>query len=292
MKKTCAFLVLALSFFALAGCERNKTQATTPKKTTKTPSRSTTKITTTEDPIPVENVTLYVKNTGLDSNDGLTREKATSLKSAIENKIILLSGTYTLDKMVTIKKSGSEIKRNELIGEGEVVFDFINTKDDDINRNGGISIEGSYWKVDNIKVYNSDNYGFEIKGSGCKINNCISSENCDGGFFIDNASLTTITNCISSDNTYPGNSASGFYISGNGSNNVIDSCVSNNNQDSGFIAISTKGVTFNKCLAIDNGFNNLSSHKSGFVFNNKGHSFYNCIAYNNGFVGFYVPMQY
>ena len=219
MKKVCAFLVLTLGVLALVGCEKNNTQTTATKKTTRKPRQTTQVTTTTYDPIPIENVTLYVKEDGLKDNDGLTRENATSLSNALEkvrsgDKIILLSGTYELDKMVTIKKSGSEIKRNELIGEGEVIFDFITTKDDDTTRNGGISIEGSYWKIENIKVCNSDNYGFEIKGSGCKINNCISTNNCEGGFFIDNAGLTTITNCIASYNTYLGNSASGFYISG------------------------------------------------------------------------------
>lgn len=289
MKKFWAFLVLPLLFLT-CGCHR--------RTTTQDPGTDTSKKTDTGDkPQPIENVTIYVSSDGVGTNDGSKPEEATTLYHALDifnsgDKIILLSGTYNLNAEVTIDKQGSEEKRNELIGQGEVIFDFIDSKEDDIQTNGGINVLGSYWNIENINVCNSDYFGFTIRGSGCSLNNCISNDNCSGGFFINNASSTTVTNCIAYNNTYTGSSASGFYISGSGSNNVIESCVAYDNQDSGFVALSSKGVTFNKCIAIENGLVDLASQRSGFVFNNKGHEFTNCISYNNAYVGFLVPAAY
>lgn len=295
MKKVCAFLLLPLCLLAMVGCRRKTTKriTTKPRPTTKT----TKTITTKEDPIPIENKTIYVSVDGLVVNDGSSREQATTLARALDlmisgDKIILLSGIYNLNDILTISKSGTSKLVNELIGEDDTFIDFSETKDDSKSMNGGINIIGSYWKIENINVSNSDYFGFTIRGNNCNINNCKSSDNCSGGFYIKNASNTTITNSIASNNSYVGYSASGFYIDGAGTNNVLDSCVSEKNQDSGFVAISSKGVTFNKCLAIGNGLIDLSSQRSGFVFNNKGHSFNNCIAYNNAQSGFFVPMAY
>ena len=297
MKKVCAFLVLPLTVLALVGC--GCTRKTTKRITTKTrPTTKTTKtITTTEDPIPIVNVTLYVSVDGLVSNDGSSRENATTLTHAIEimnsgDKIVLLSGTYNLSDLITINKSGSSKKYNELIGEDETIIDFEETKADTKSMNGGINITGSFWKIENLKVYNSDNYGFVIRGNGCNISNCISNNNSDGGFFINGSSQTTITNCIANNNTEVGNTAKGFYIAGSGTENIIDSCVASNNQDSGFVTISSKGVTFTKCISSSNGLTDYASYRSGFVFTNKEHVFDDCISYNNGLNGFYLPNQY
>ena len=292
MKKAFAFLLLPLSVLVMIGCQKR----TTTKPTTKP--RPTTKDTTTtkEDPIPQDTKTIYVSNAGLDTSDGSTRENATSLSHALElyktgDTIKLLSGTYTLDDVVELEKSGVSKKKNEFIGEDEVILDFIQSKDEESDA-CGLRITGSNWLIENITVINSYKYGFSISGSGCDITNCVSSGNGDGGFFINNASQTKLTNCIAKDNTYTGKTAHGFYVAGSGIGNYIDSCVSCNNQDSGFVTISSKSVSFYKCIASDNGLEDYSSYRSGFVFNNKGHIFDNCIAYNNASVGFNVPNQY
>lgn len=294
MKKVCAFLIVPL-VFSLCGCSFRRN--TKPSDTKPTTPIDTNTSKTEDDPIPIKNVTIYVSSEGDASKDGKTISDATTINHAIDimnggDTIIVLSGTYTLNSELTLEKSGNEKKNCELIGDGEVIFNFIDSKEDEIQTNGGINVLGSYWNIININVTNSDYFGFTVRGSGCSINNCKSYDNCSGGYYIKNASKTTLTNCISSNNTYTGYSASGFYIDGAGTDNIFDSCVSENNQDSGFVAISSKGITFNKCLAIGNGLVDLSSQRSGFVFNNKGHVFNNCIAYNNAQSGFIIPFAY
>lgn len=296
MKKKSIVLTLSLVMF-LFGCKNNN--RTTGKKPSSDKTITTKdKITTKSDTSGhiVENKTLYVANNGLKDNDGLTKEKPTTLENALLNMdsgdtIYLISGTYEFDANITIQNSGSEVKRNTLECENGVVIDFSSTKDN--SNNGGLVLNGSYWEINNLNVINSDYYGFVITGRGNKLYNCSTSNNYSGGFSI-NSSLSTFTNCTSTNNSLIGYFAYGFFIYGSGDNNLFDSCISTDNQDSGFYVSSSKKVTFNKCLAINNGLlgDSASSQRSGFVFNNKGHEFNSCIAYNNALNGFLVPTAY
>ena len=297
MKKVGIVLTLSLGV-ALFGCTRNR--RTTENKPTKTTITTKDKITTSNKTTGdvIESKTLYVSADGLKDNDGLSTSKPTTLEHALEimnsgDTIHLIKGDYVYDEKITISNSGSEIKRNILDCENGVTIDFLATKTDSNNNNGGVIISGSYWEINNLNVINSDYYGFVVNGRGNKLYNCETSSNNFGGFSI-NSSLSTFTNCVSKNNSLVGYFAYGFYIYGSGDNNTFDSCVSTDNQDSGFYVTSSKKVSFNKCLAINNGLSGdaASSQRSGFVFNNKGHEFNSCISYNNAKYGYLVPAAY
>lgn len=292
-------LMIPMALLVFGGCgKRNSTTKPTTTKPTKT---QTTKEqpSSTEDPIPLTNKDIFVSSTGKTTSDGADESNPTTFEHALElvysgDTIYLAKGNYTFNNTIVIDpdkyKNGSEIKRNRVIAPNGATFDFDSTKGDATQSNGGITVKCSYWQFENITVKNSDNYGFDIIGKGTKLVNCLADNNSNGGFYIDNASLTTLNNCISTNNYLLGYFAHGFFVSGSGENNSFDSCVATNNQDSGFYVNNTKKITFNKCFASNNGNTNTGSiNRSGFVFNDKGHTFTNCISYDNAFYGFFVP---
>ena len=292
MKK--AGILLSLLFVGILGGCKTKNVTTSKQPTTKRRITTNVKTTTQHDTTEptIDNKTIFVSKNGTTQNDGLTEDKPTTLDNALAtmntgDTIVLLSGTYKMNKSVEITNSGSELKRNKLECRSDVIFDFNNSSSFNFN------LTGSYWEINNLNIINSNNYGFTIKGKGNKFFNCTSSDNSFGGFNID-SSVSTFTNCVSENNALTGYDAYGFYISGTGEKNVFDSCVSTRNLDSGFVIFSTKAVTFNKCLATENGLDGdpSSNQRSGFIFNNKGHSFENCIAYDNEKYGFLVPTAY
>ena len=294
MKKS-ILLMVPIALIAFAGCgRRNNSKEPTPPITTKTPSTKE-QTTTKENPIPIANKEIYVAHNGKSSSDGSEESNPTTLDNALKlvnsgDTIYLASGTYTYDNTLLIEKSGSEVKRTKLIAKEGAVFDFDSTKGDAYANNGGITINGSYWELENITVKNSDYYGFYTIGKGNKFINCTADKNSNGGFGLKNASVTTLNNCVSTNNKLLAFSTRGFYILGNSENITFDSCVAQNNYDSGFCidSSSAKKITFNKCLASDNGIEYSTSDRSGFVFKNNEHTFTDCIAYNNGLFGFYV----
>ena len=159
MKKIGIILTLSLALF-LFGCKHNN------KTTEKRPTTSKTittkdKITTKSDTSGhiVENKTLYVANNGLKDNDGLTKEKPTTLDNALlkmvsGDTIYLISGTYEFSSKIVIQNSGNKDKRNILECENGVVMDFSSTKDN--SNNGGLVLNGSYWEINNLNVIKID----------------------------------------------------------------------------------------------------------------------------------------
>ena len=203
-------LILLIPIVLLTfGCDRTK--KTTKKTSTQDRRTTATKRSTTKKNVSTHDYevkTLYVSVDGIDSNDGLDIEKPTTLLKALDamntgDTIKLLAGTYTLNNILNITRSGSEVQRNILSCENGVIIDFSSTKDDDTANNGGLFISGSYWEIDNLNIINSDNYGFNVTGRGVKLNDCTSKENNSGGFYF-NSSLTTVTNCLAENNYLAG----------------------------------------------------------------------------------------
>lgn len=297
MKKS-ILLMIPLALIAFGCGRRNNSKDPTPPVTTK-PTSTKEQPTTKEDPIPIANKNIYVSYNGKASSDGSEESNPTTLEHVLDstNKLLnsgdtiyLAKGTYTFNDTLVIDKSGSEVKRTKLIAPEGAIFDFDSTKGDAYANNGGITINGSYWELENITVKNSDYYGFYTIGKGNKFINCTADKNSNGGFGLKNASVATLNNCVSTNNKLLAYSTRGFYILGNSESITFDSCVAQNNYDSGFCIDSSnaKKISFNKCLASDNGIEYSTSDRSGFAFKNNDHSFTDCIAYNNGSYGFYV----
>lgn len=298
MKKS---ILLVIPFALLAfGCgRRNNTKD--PSKTVTTKATSTKEQPTTkEDPTPITNKNIYVSYNGKATSDGSDESNPTTLEHVLDpsakllnsgDTIYLAKGKYIYNDTLQINLSGNESKRNKLIALEGATFDFDSTKGDSKSNNGGLSITGSYWQIENITVINSDNFGFDITGKENKLINCTADKNSNGGFGIKNTSVISLNNCVSTNNELEGYSARGFYIKGSGESIFFDSCVATNNQDSGFYVESSlaKKLYFNKCLSSDNGLKySTSIDRSGFSFKNNQHYFTDCIAYNNGLYGFLV----
>ena len=278
MKKT-RMIIASLLILGVFGCKRSRTtRIVTTKKTRTTRSNQSTTKDKTVTVTPVENKIIYVSVDGTTTNSG-TLEEPTTFLHALDlmnsgDTIYINEGTYVFSDTISITKSGSEVKRNSIIGNN-AIFDFSDTKDDDSPDNGGISLSGSYWEINNITVINSGYYGFKVVGANNSvnkeniINGCNANYNDYGGFYV-KTSYSLFSNCMSLGNSLPGYFAYGYYIDGNGEKNTFDSCIAKENSDTGFMVRSTKKTVFEKCLSIGNGHDDEigSSQRGGFIFNN------------------------
>ena len=148
--------------------------------------------------------TIEIQISGM-PEDGLVVSNKDDLLSALSNanpgdKIYLKEGTYTFNSTISISKSGTDGNLISLLpypgDEGRPLLDFSAMSENSSNR--GIQLNGSYWHIKGIDVYNAGDNGMFIKGNNNLIEFCTFSENSDSGLQIGNgASNNTILNCDS-----------------------------------------------------------------------------------------------
>lgn len=271
---------------------------------------------------------LYVSPTAGASGDG-TATSPIDLETAIAKckagqAILLMDGTYQFDKQITIpygnNGSSNAYKVLRAADQANVIFDcsaqpYI-TSDLGLNARG-LQIEGDYWYVSDITVYNAADNGIFIAGKHNVVEKCILKGNRDTGLQISRRSSqlsnmedwpsdNLILNCTSFDNWDPKTSenADGFAAKltcGNG--NVFDGCISYCNSDDGWdlYAKTATGpigvVTIRNCVSFGNGkLTNGNSYANGDMNGFKlggsngavptKHIVTNCLAFNNGNHGF------
>ncbi len=148
--------------------------------------------------------TLEIEISGI-PEDGLVVDNEGDLLTALSNanpgdKIYLKEGTYSFNSTISISKSGTEGNLISLLpypgDEGRPLFDFSAMAENSSNR--GIQLNGSYWHIKGIDVYNAGDNGMFIKGHDNLIEFCTFFENSDSGLQIGNgASNNTVLNCDS-----------------------------------------------------------------------------------------------
>ena len=207
-----------------------------------------------------------------------TREYPLDLATALKNvkagqTIIMLEGTYKLDKTMTIESSinGTADKPIRMIADPEAssrpVLDFKGI-------GGGLVASGDYWYFEGFDVTNSLNGkpGFHLTGSNCVIDNVNAYHNGNSGIQLSRAkgsdlpsewpSNNLILNCTSYGNADAGyEDADGFAAKLTcGPGNVFDGCVAHHNADDGwdlYAKVDTGpigAVTIRNCVAYSNGY--------------------------------------
>ncbi len=211
------------------------------------------------------------------SNYG-TKESPLDLETALKNvkagqTIILMEGTYKLEKTMTIENSinGTADKPIRMIADPEAssrpVLDFKGI-------GGGLVASGDYWYFEGFDVTNSLNGkpGFHLSGSNCVIDNVNAYHNGNSGIQLSRAkgsdlpsewpSNNLVLNCTSYGNADAGyEDADGFAAKLTcGPGNVFDGCVAHHNADDGwdlYAKVDTGpigAVTIKNCVAYSNGY--------------------------------------
>lgn len=262
--------------------------------------------------------TIYVSPNGLSSNDG-TMDHPVDLESAVAfakpgQTIMVLGGTYHMERALTIYASSSGTKTNPIRMKGasqsrsgtagKPVLDFAET-------GTGINLKASYWNISGLDVCNSTDNGLLISGSHNTVENSEFHNNVDTGLQITGSSTdpfekwpanNTIKNCTSYDNcdAYGGN-ADGFAAKLSvGEGNRFIGCVAHHNSDDGWdlYARANLGpigkVTIQNCIAYANGTPTDTTKPkgdgNGFKLGGEGiqvqHVIENCLSYQNLTAGF------
>ena len=266
---------------------------------------------------------VYASPNGKTTGEG-TREDPLDLAGAVlqveaGGAVVLLGGTYSLSSTVKISmdNNGTETAYKYMLPENGagVVLDFSKQEIGDSNR--GIQMDGSYWHIYGITVYNAGDNGMIVTGKHNIIERCVFQANQDTGLqiarrassvsnFDEWPSDNLILNCTSFDNKddKTGENADGFaskLTCGNG--NVFDGCISYANCDDGWDmyakpATGSIGVVeLKNCVAFSNGkttsgANYANGDMNGFKLggsNNQcptAHVVSNCMAFLNGKDGF------
>ncbi len=223
-------------------------------------------------------------------------------------KIILMEGTYKLDKQLVIARGidGTAEAPIYMIADPNAktrpVFDMQ-------SKVNGIIAAGNYWYFKGFDVTKSgnNNGGFHLCGSYNILNDINAYENSDSGIYIHAYNNSTdprelwphdnlVLNCTSFNNADTGyENADGFACKlTTGDNNVFDGCVSYNNADDGWDCYaraahgSIGAVTIKNCVAYNNGYlldgtnaGNGNGFKMGGESLAAGHTIINSIAFNN-----------
>ena len=266
---------------------------------------------------------VYAAPNGKTTGEG-TRDDPLDLAGAVlqveaGGAVVLLGGTYSLSSTVKISmdNNGTESAYKYMLPENGagVVLDFSKQEIGDSNR--GIQMDGSYWHIYGITVYNAGDNGMIVTGKHNIIERCVFQANQDTGLqiarrassvsnFDEWPSDNLILNCTSFDNKddKTGENADGFaskLTCGNG--NVFDGCISYANCDDGWDmyakpATGSIGVVeLKNCVAFSNGkttsgANYANGDMNGFKLggsNNQcptAHVISNCLAFLNGKDGF------
>lgn len=269
---------------------------------------------------------IYVSNVADSSGEG-TKDSPCNIHVAIEKSkdlegasILLMSGIYSFNSTILIPKDNNGTNENMKVlkacKDQDVVFDFsTESYSNDTSKNQkGVSLEGSFWHVEGIRVYGAADNGMHVSGSNNMVENCIFDSNKDTGLQISRRSgntkkqewpsNNTILNCTSRNNcdTAFYENADGFAAKLTcGDGNVFDGCIANNNIDDGWDLYAKKEtgpigvVTIKNCVSIRNGKTEDGRTKStcdgnGFKLGGEGlatpHVVENCMAIQNLHTGF------
>lgn len=266
---------------------------------------------------------VYASPDGKTTAEG-TRENPLDLAGAVlqveqGGAVVLLGGTYHLSSTITIglDNNGSESAYKYMLPENGagVILDFSKQEIGDSNR--GIQMNGSYWHIYGITIYNAGDNGMIVTGKHNIIERCIFQGNQDTGLqiarrassvsnFDEWPSDNLILNCTSFDNKddKTGENADGFASKLTcGEGNVFDGCISYANCDDGWDMYAKPAtgpigvVTIKNCVAFSNGkttsgANYANGDMNGFKLggeNNKcptPHIVENSMAFLNGKDGF------
>lgn len=266
---------------------------------------------------------VYAAPDGKTTGDG-SRENPLDLAGAVlqveqGGAVVLLGGKYSLSSTVKIAvdNNGSPSAYKYMLPESgaAVVLDFSTQEIGDSNR--GIQMDGSYWHIYGITVYNAGDNGMIVTGKHNIIERCLFQANQDTGLqiarrassvsnFDEWPSDNLILNCTSFDNKddKTGENADGFaskLTCGNG--NVFDGCISYANCDDGWDMYAKPAtgsigiVTLKNCVAFSNGkttsgANYANGDMNGFKLGGSNnacptpHVVTNCMAFLNGKDGF------
>ncbi|MBQ7159908.1 MAG: hypothetical protein IJS09_10890 [Treponema sp.] len=233
--------------------------------------------------------------------------------------VVLLSGTYALSSTVTIDENnnGTQTAYKYILPEkgAAVVLDFSTQPIGDSNR--GIQLNGSYWHIYGIAVYNAGDNGMLVTGNYNIVERCVFQANQDTGLqiarrksslsnFADWPHHNLVLNCTSFDNKddKTGENADGFAAKLTcGEGNVFDGCIAYANCDDGWDLYAKPAtgsigvVTIKNCVAFLNGTTTNGAHTNngdmnGFKLGGSTnqcptpHVVSNCVAFLNGKDGF------
>lgn len=184
---------------------------------------------------------------------------------------IIYSGVYIFNDTLNINCSGTKENKIQIIGEGDVEFDFSDMPYQDYckeNLNNGINVYGNYLELKNISIKYSPFRGLQCFGHHNIFENIETSYNCDCGFMLYNGN-NIVKKCYShhnldyrlykDDKEHFGFNSDGFadkLFEGEG-NEFID-CLSEYNGDDGFdffqrVNKSEKYTKLKNCIAQYNG---------------------------------------
>ncbi|MBQ6779898.1 MAG: right-handed parallel beta-helix repeat-containing protein [Treponema sp.] len=259
------------------------------------------------------------KSTGAGTKDDPLDIASAVLKVEAGGAIVLMAGRYALSSTVTISEenNGTENAYKYILPENgaAVVLDFSAQAIGDSNR--GVQLNGSYWHIYGIAVYNAGDNGMLVTGNYNIIERCVFQANQDTGLQIARrkSSLSNIAdwphdnlvlNCTAFDNKddKTGENADGFAAKltcGNG--NVFDGCIAYANCDDGWDLYAKPAtgsigvVTIRNCVAFSNGKTSSGAQyangdMNGFKLGGSTnqcptpHVISNCMAFLNGKDGF------
>lgn len=233
--------------------------------------------------------TYYVSTTGNDANAGtsisasfLTIAKAVS-KAIAGDIIYVRGGRYFITAKINLAKNGTATSRITLAGypgDSRPIIDGSNMATSTSNR--GIEVNGSYWTIKGLDIYNAGDNGMHISGANNIIDQCNFYENRDTGCQLSNgAANNQIINCDSyynrdstSATNYDGN-ADGFAAKLDvGTGNSFKGCRAWQNSDDGWDGLLTAGsglnpvTTYDSCWCFMNGY-----RKSGVASTGNGNGF-------------------
>lgn len=224
-----------------------------------------------------DNDTIYVSPSGSSSGDG-TRENPKDIYSAVKSvaagqKIVLVEGTYALDKTVVVDRgmNGTADALIYMIADPEAVsrpvLDFQ-------EKCAGMILAGNYWYFQGFDVTGSANAqkGIQVSGSYNTLDDLMAYKNGNTGVQISRYKSTDeksewpshnlILNCTSYLNADAGyEDADGFAAKLTiGEGNVFDGCIAAYNADDGwdlFAKVETGAigqVVIRNCVAFKNGY--------------------------------------
>ena len=212
----------------------------------------------------VLNAGVYVAPDGNDINPGTidlpfkTLSKgASALKG--NDTVFVRGGTYALSATISISKAGADTLQYYIVAyPGEhPVFDFSAQTSSD-----GIKLNGMYWHVYGLEIFNSAHNGIAINGSHNTVENCSLHDNRNTGLQLGNgASYNNIINCDSYNNYDPplGGNADGFAPKLDvGTGNYFYGCRSWQNSDDGWDGYMRPAdnvtTTIENCWSFMNGY--------------------------------------
>ncbi len=255
---------------------------------------------------------IYVSpNAGAYGNGG--PEYPLSIHEAVKvakpgQKIILMEGTYKLNKQLVIERGidGTKDAPIYMIADPNAKTRPVIDMQKEVS---GIIAAGNYWYFKGFDVTNAGNKnaGFHVCGSNNVLDRIDAYDNTDSGIYIHayhNASDprelwphdNLVLNCTAYNNADSGmEDADGFACKLTaGDNNVFDGCVAYNNADDGWdcYARASSGsigaVTIKNCVAYNNGYlldGTNAGNGNGFKMGGEnlpaGHTIINSIAFNN-----------